>query len=145
MKSFRLFLLLAMAALLTSCTITQTANPAVLQRAPGEPICVIEKLDVREDFRTALLTSLRTEGFDPRILPEGSGVEECPLSLSYNARYSWDFVLYMAWAELKAYKAGELVGDALYSAPRGGWAMTVRIYETTHSKVDTMVSQLFPN
>jgi hypothetical protein len=50
----------------------------------------------------------------------------------------------MAWAELIAYKDGVRAGDALYSAPTGGWAMTTRIYESTESKVNTMVSQLFP-
>ena len=78
------------------------------------------------------------------MLPQGSPFDHCPLALIYNAKYSWDFRMYMSWAELIAYKEGARVGDALYSAPTTGWAMTTRIYESTESKVNTMVSQLFP-
>ena len=129
---------------LVSCTVTQHANPVVASRVSATEICVVEKLDVREEFRSALLASLGKEGFSARILPEGSPFDRCPLALTYNAKYSWDFVIYMAWAELIAHKQGARAGDALYSAPTGGWSMTARIYESTQSKVDTMVSQLFP-
>jgi hypothetical protein len=126
---FRVTLVTISLTLLVSCTITQRANPAAGLRVSATEICVIEKLDVREDFRAALLASLRQRGFSVR---------------PYNAKYSWDLKTYMAWAELIAYKDGVRAGDALYSAPTGGWAMTTRIYESTESKVNTMVSQLFP-
>jgi hypothetical protein len=141
---FRVTLVTISLTLLVSCTITQRANPAAGLRVSATEICVIEKLDVREDFRAALLASLRQRGFSVRLLTQGSPFDDCPLALTYNAKYSWDLKTYMAWAELIAYKDGVRAGDALYSAPTGGWAMTTRIYESTESKVNTMVSQLFP-
>jgi hypothetical protein len=141
----RLISIAALVAILSSCTITQTSNPVAEPVVSGAEICVVEKLDVREDFRSALITSLRQRNFRIRPLKQGTAYEPCPLALSYNAKYSWDFVMYMAWAELTVYKKGTQVGDALYSAPTGGWSMTTRIYESTQSKVDTMVSQLFPD
>jgi hypothetical protein len=142
---FRLMLATISLALLVSCTITQRANPVGGLRISATEICVVEKLDVREDFRGALLASLRQKGFSTRVLPQGSAFGHCPLVLTYNAKYSWDFKMYMAWAELIAHKDGVRAGDALYSAPTGGWSMTTRIYESTESKVNTMVSQLFPD
>ena len=142
--AFRLTLATISLTLLVSCTITQRANPVPGLRISATEICIVEKLDVREDFRTALLVSLRQKGFSTRVLPQGSPLDQCPLALTYNAKYSWDFEMYMAWVELIAYKEGVRAGDALYSAPTGGWAMTTRIYESTESKVNTMVSQLFP-
>jgi hypothetical protein len=141
---FRLALAAASLALLVSCTITQRANPVTGLRVSAAEICVVEKPDVREHFHSTLLNSLRQRGFSTRVLPPGSAFDHCPLALTYDARYSWDFKVYMAWAELIAHAAGVRVGDALYSAPRGGWAMTTRIYESTESKVDTMIEQLFP-
>ena len=114
---FRLTLAAISLTFFVFCTITQRANPVGGLRISATEICVVEKLDVREDFRAALLVSLRQKGFSTRVLPEGSPFDHCPLALTYNAKYSWDFKMYMAWAELIAYKEGARVGDALYSAP----------------------------
>ena len=143
MNSIRIVLAtLALGA--SACTITQEANPVQgLATSPSE-LCVIEKRDVRQDFRDALLAELGARGFPVRELPEGSPVDTCEWVLTYDARYSWDFVIYMAWAEIVAHRGGSRAGDALYSAPRAGWSLTTRIYEPTESKVRTMVDQLFP-
>ena len=140
----RLLLAAAVVLALSSCTITQTANPVIGLRDSAVEICVVEKPDVRADFQDELLAALERRGLSSRVLPAGSPVTACPVSLTYNAKWSWDFVLYMAWAEIVVYRDGTRVGDALYSAPRAGWSMTTRIYEPTESKVDTMVEELFP-
>ena len=93
---FRLTLATISLTSLVSCTITQSANPVTGLRISGNEICVVEKLDVREDFRAALLVSLRQKGFSTRVLPEGSPFDHCPLALTYDAKYSWDFKTYMA-------------------------------------------------
>lgn len=138
--------LVASATLLlaSSCTITQTANPVIGLRDSSVQICVIEKLDVRPVFRDELVRAIQEHGFSVRILPPDAPVEACSLSMTYDAKWSWDFVPYMAWAEITVYRDGQRAGEALYSAPRGGWSLTFRIYESTASKVDTMVDQLFP-
>jgi hypothetical protein len=140
----RLLVVAAAVLLLPSCTITRTANPVLGLRDSAAEICIIEKPDVRAVFQEELRAALEKRNLSTRILPVGSPVTACPVSLTYNARWSWDFVLYMAWAEIVVYRDGARAGDALYSAPRAGWALTFRIYESTASKVDTMVEQLFP-
>jgi len=101
-------------------------------------------VDVRAVFQDELLAALERRGLSSRVLPAGSPVTTCPVSLTYNARWSWDFVLYMAWAEVVVYRDGARAGDALYSAPRARSSFTFGIYKSTASKVDTMVEQLFP-
>jgi len=140
----RLLITAVAVLLLPSCAITQVANPVIGFRDSTEEICIVEKSDVRAGFQDELLAAVERRGISPRVLPAGSPVTTCPVSLTYNAKWSWDFVLYMAWAEIILYRDGVRVGDALYSAPRAGWALTFRIYESTASKVDTMVEQLFP-
>ena len=120
MNSIRLVSIATLIACLSACTITQYANPVETLIVSGAEVCVLEKLDVREDFRSALLVSLRRRAFAPRILRQGSSLDQCPLALFYNAKYSWDFVMYMGWAELVAYESGVRAGDALYSDPTGG-------------------------
>ena len=129
---------------LTACTITQTANPVSGIRNSAIVICVIEKSDVRAVFQKELVAALERRDITSRLLPGGSPISACPVALTYNAKWSWDFKPYMAWAEIVVYRDSARWGDALYSAPRGGWALTTRIYESTESKVDTMIEQLFP-
>lgn len=105
---------------------------------------MIENPPVRKVFLTALTSSLRGKGFRVRILAPGSAPTECRLSATYLGRWSWDFVPYMATGEIAVFRDGWPAGDAAYSAPRGGWALTFGIYRSTESKVARMVDQLFP-
>jgi hypothetical protein len=50
----------------------------------------------------------------------------------------------MSHAAVFVYQDGAQAGDALYDAPKAGFGLTTRIYESTDSKVATMVDQLFP-
>jgi hypothetical protein len=51
----------------------------------------------------------------------------------------------MSQARIQVYRSGNSAGEAIYDAPKGGFAMTTRIYESTESKIETMISQLFPS
>jgi hypothetical protein len=113
-------------------------------RGSNDTICIINKPDVREEVQKELVAALGRRSLASKVLNPGSPVSSCPVTLTYDAKFSWDFVTYMAWAEVIVYQQGVRSGDALYSAPRGGWALTTRIYESTESKVETMVKQLFP-
>src|SRR3990167_855626 len=81
---------------------------------------------------------------DSTLAPE-SNPASCPLTTTYVGRWSWDFKLYMAYAEIVVYRNGIRAGDALYKAPSAGWSMTTEIYEATEQKIEKMVNQLFPN
>ena len=48
-------------------------------------------------------------------------------------------------AKIVVYRDGKEVGDAIYDSPKAGMSLTFRIYESTASKIETMVNQLFPN
>jgi len=78
------------------------------------------------------------------MLPPAAPVASCPLTSTYYALQSWDFTPYLSHAVIVVYRDGARVGDALYDAPKAGFAMTTRIYESTDSKVAIMVEQLFP-
>jgi hypothetical protein len=105
---------------------------------------VIEHPDVNKEFLPALQDSLMRKGFRVNVLEANAAVSACPLTATYLGKWSWDFVPYMAYGEIVIYQDGTRVGDALYKSPRGGWALTTRIYESTAEKVGVMVDQLFP-
>ena len=127
------------------CTITQTARPVSLREGDARQICIVEDPRVNETFLPAYTAALQKRGFSVKLLHPGSALTSCPLTSTYYARWSWDFVTYMSHATVVVYRDGTQAGDALYDAPKAGFALTDRIYESTSSKVATMVDQLFPS
>ena len=127
------------------CSVSHIANPVTNIETGSKEICVIEDTRVRESFLPAYKAALEKKGFSVRILSPGADVASCPLTSTYVGRWSWDFVLYMAYAEIVVYRNGTKAGDALYKAPRAGWALTTKIYEATETKIAKMVDQLFPD
>lgn len=136
---------LALLCLLAGCTITQEAEPVALRPTDPAEMCVIEDPAVDETFLPAYRAALERNGFTVRMLPAGAAVSACPLTSTYYGRWSWDFVPYMSIGKIVVYRDGQYAGRALYDAPKAGFSMTTRIYESTQSKIDTMVDQLFPS
>jgi len=134
---------LSLLLILCGCTITQTARPVPFHAADAKEMCVIEDPRVDETFLPAYKAALERKGFSVKVLQAGSPIQSCPLTSTYYARWSWDFVPYMSLAKIVVYRDGKEEGDAVYDAPKAGWALTFRIYESTQSKIDTMVDQLF--
>lgn len=129
---------------LGGCTITQTATPVLLGDSEAKQICVVADPRVFQDFLPTYMSALKSKGFSVDVLPAGSPLTSCRMTSTYFALRSWDFVTYMSHALIVVYRDGAKIGEALYDAPKAGTSMTLRIYETTESKVGTMVSQLFP-
>ena len=124
-------------------TIVRTATPVAFLESDSPQICVIEDPSVNAAFLPALRASLEKRGLHPRSV--ASGVDpSCSLTVTYSARWSWDFSTYMATAEIDVYRRGTLVGTSVYRSPTAGTATTFDIYESTESKVDGMVARLFP-
>ena len=129
---------------LCGCTITQTAKPVSFRETDAKQMCVIEDPTVFPDFLAAYRWALGRKGFSAKMLAPGSSLAACPLTSTYYALQSWDFVTYLSHAVIVVYRDGTEAGEALYDAPKAGFALTDRIYEPTESKVATMVDQLFP-
>jgi len=130
---------------LAGCAITQTATPVPLQAGDQPALCVVENPDVFDAFLPAMRESLVARGIRVSLLPNDAQPSACPLTATYVAYRSWDFQTYMSQASVLVYRDGKKVGEAIYDAPKGGFAMTTRIYESTESKVETMIAQLFPS
>lgn len=140
----RRFAVSGLVLLLSGCSITQTAHPVTLQASDRREMCVVEDPAVDATFLPAYTAALQRRGFAVKTLPPGSPPSACPLTSTYYARWSWDFTPYMSLARIVVYRDGMEAGDALYDAPKAGTALTTRIYDSTDSKVGTMVDQLFP-
>jgi hypothetical protein len=128
----------------SGCAITNIAEPAVELKPYQGTICLIENPAVRAEFIESYKSLLVKKGFTPELIPAGSALNSCEVTSTYIGKWSWDFVAYMATAEIKVYKNGALIGEATYASPRGGWSLTAKIYEETSVKISGMVENLFP-
>jgi len=125
---------------LSGCTITQNVNPTSVPR--GGEICVVENPAVREGVLPVIQHALTNNGYRYRMLPQSASPSDCPVSMTYVARWSWDLTIYMSYCRLQAFVDGQPAGDALYDATRGGGNLGKFI--DAEPKVQELVEQLFP-
>lgn len=125
---------------LFGCTISQHVNPTAL--APGSEICIIDNPAVREGFLSELQVALRDNGYVYRMLAASASPQDCPIALTYVARWSWDLTIYMSYAKLQVFENGRPAGDALYDSTKGGGNLSKFI--DAEPKIRELVDQLFP-
>jgi len=53
-------------------------------------------------------------------LPPASNPSDCHLSTQYIAQWKWDLIIYIFYAEIKAYEDDRMIGKALYDARKAG-------------------------
>ena len=144
MKKTLIVVFLSFSSLLLGCSVKYTANPVANLEMNSKEICIIEDPRVRGPSLPACRTTLENKGFAVRVLSPGSDIASCPITSTYTGRWRWDFVLYMAYAEIIVYRNGTKAGSALYKTPPAGWSLTTDIYDATELKIATMVDKLFP-
>lgn len=130
----------ALGMILTGCTITQNVTPTSL--AGDEVVCLIENPKVREGFVAEVQHALRDGGIRYQMLPASASPYDCPVAMTYTARWSWDLTIYMSYAHMQVFRNGRPEGSALYDATKGSGNMGKFI--DAEPKIREMVAQLFP-
>ena len=103
--------------LAAGCTI-KTRVEAVPERVIPS-LCVQENGAVwSKDFLPTLREQLGRHGIETTVY-QGERPRGCRYHLEYEARWKWDMAVYLAYADLRLYDAGVLIGRGTYDA-RGG-------------------------
>ena len=127
---------------MTGCgSIEQQAKPVTLSAADTRTICVIEDASVRAGFLEAYKNDLAQKGLTVRVMPGGTALNACPLISTYEAHWKWDLALYLAYADLKVYRNGQLAGEALYDAKLA--ALNTNKFIDADNKIQELTNQLF--
>ncbi len=129
------------AFMLMGCAIRQDVVPVTFAPTASREVCIIEHPPTRTTFRDAYQQALRDRGFAPRIVPANSPTDFCPITTTYIARWSWDFTIYMAYAEMRVFHDGRQVGRALYDSRLGSGRLDKWI--DAEAKVREMVDELY--
>jgi hypothetical protein len=137
----RAFIALGTLLALSACAIRQDIAPVTFAPTASREICIVEHTPTRTTFRDAYQQALQERGFSARIVPANSALNVCPVTTTYVARWSWDFTIYMAYAEMRVYHDGRQAGRALYDSRMGG--MRLDKWVDAEAKVREMVDQLY--
>ena len=113
---------LLLAVFITGCSIQQKVEPVNLTKKAE--LCIIENPKVRDGFLQEFRRVLAARQINHLVVPELNVPESCQWTVTYTARWSWDMTIYMSYAEIKVYEEGQLSGEALYDARRGGVNMS---------------------
>lgn len=144
MKRVSMLAALMLVGCIPAGLIDQIVRPVPAAAPEGREICVIENPAVatKEDFFAAYQRALTERGFTVRKLTPDSPVAACPLTSSYTANFRWDMAFYMAYANLKVFRNGQLVGEAMYDAMLAG--LTGKKWISAEEKLRELTKELFP-
>ncbi len=81
--------------------------PAILQ---ADEVCIIDHVDTRETYRTALKKWFRKQGIKTSVFPEKAADDTCEWTIRYYGRWSWDIVVFLADTQITAYHDGVEAG-----------------------------------
>ena len=99
-------------------TIDQKIRP--ISQISNDEVCIIENPKVQPGFLNQFKKTLEENGYKHKILPENSGFKDCNIISIYTANWAWDLALYMAYAKISVYQAGQPLGNAVYDARKAG-------------------------
>jgi hypothetical protein len=125
---------------LSGCAIHQNVRP--VNSFQAKEVCIIENPAVKEGFYDSYRRTLATKGYAVKRLPVSASIRDCAITSTYTAKWRWDLALYMAYAEIKVYGNGQLIGEAIYDSQRGGGNMGKFI--DADKKITELTNQLFP-
>lgn len=132
-----------MVLLLSGCAIKQEIKAAdALSTVPNKEVCVVKNTSVREGFLDTYRSALADKKYAVRVLPESATVKDCEITSTYTAKWRWDLALYMAYAEIKVFKDGDKVGEAIYDSMRG--AANMGKFIDADAKIKELTHQVFP-
>ncbi len=140
MKSYKLLILPISLILLSGCNIKQNIQPASTLKT--KEICIVNNPPVRAGFLTAYTQELHKKGYKTKLLAANSPLNSCKVVSTYMGRWSWDMAIYLAYADIKVYQNGQLVGSAVYDSRSGSANMSKFI--KGEEKIKELTNQLFP-
>ena len=140
MKLLSIVGLTAVSLSVAGCAITQKVDPVL--GVTTKEVCVIEDPAVRATFLQTYKRALRDKGYTVKMLEADSSITSCPVTSTYTARWSFDFTIYMAEADITVFRDGAKAGQASYDAKKGGLNLTKWI--DADAKIVELTGQLFP-
>jgi len=125
----------------TGCSIKQEIKPVAY--VEEKEVCITENPRVKGDFLSVYRQALADKGYQIIIKTEYDSTAECGLVSTYTANWTWDFAIYMVYANIRVTKDGTLQGEAVYDARMGSGRWFDKFIKA-ENKIRELVNQLYP-
>lgn len=109
----------------------------------ADTICIVTHPSTREGFQRAMEAWLEHYNYKVKVLPVGSHVSECPWSLTYYGKWSWDGAIYLADAEIIAFHNGTQVGKSEFDVAGGAFNINPKKFGSADTRIQEMMNRLF--
>ena len=106
-------------------------------------ICIVNNPATKEGFQNTMVSWLKRNNYEVKLLPQGSNLSECEWTLTYYGKWSWDATIYLSDAEIIAYHNGQRVAESKFHVSGGAFSFNPNKYGAAESRVQTMMSNLF--
>jgi hypothetical protein len=134
----RIVALVGVIALLSACAIHQNIDPVADETL--DEMCVVKNEKVKEEFLTALTEAIEKLGISTRVVQEPEA-DNCTYRVTYTANWSWDFTIYLVYADIRVWKGNQKIGESEYDSSGGG--LRLDKWVNAEKKVHELVDELF--
>jgi hypothetical protein len=134
----KIVIICVIAFLLQACSIKQniTKMPENSLNQMKE-ICIIQNPAVKKTFLPVYINSFENYGISTKTIQPTAKITDCYFTSTYNAKWSWDLRIYLAYVEMNIYENGHLTAKAIYDSTSGSGNMDKFI--TAEDKVRELV------
>jgi hypothetical protein len=112
-----ILLVTIMFVFLSGCSAPRYTVKSISPLDKNIEVVIINDKETRPGFQETMESWLHSHDYIYSVSPDGSKHELDKLTLEYVGRWSWDFALFLADANINAYHKGQRVGEANYRAP----------------------------
>lgn len=128
----------AAALMLSGCTAVDV-RPVATQSL--DTVCIVNNPAVIvDDFVDVVRDGFSRHGIATHVVQDQSA-PDCPTTLTYTARRSWDMAPYLVHAEMRLWQGGRQIGYGEYHLRgKGGFALTK--WQGTRTKMDPVLDQM---
>ncbi|PNH91534.1 Sbal_3080 family lipoprotein [Vibrio diazotrophicus] len=114
---YKRIIILSLPVLLAACAAPKYTVEAISEENQSKEITIVKDEATREIFLDSMQEWCLDSAHKCTIVSDGTPPNSSELTLTYVARWSWDFRTFIADAQVKAYKNREKVGEVDFKAP----------------------------
>ncbi len=105
-----------------------------------DEVVVIKDLETKIGFLHAIESWLEKHKYNYTVASDGSKHNPDKLTLEYSGIWRWDLAIFLNDAEIEAFRNGQRVGEAKYTAPNN---LNMKKYSDAEERINYLMDVLF--
>ena len=136
-------MVLMMLLTFTGCASVGYKQRSAIGITNAKTVYIVEHPATRSNFLDVMKDWLFERGYKVEILAPYSQTSEYDWALTYSGKWSWDLVIYLSDAEIRAYHNGILAGKVEFDVAGKSWNINPVKYGSAEKRIKEMLNRLF--